>query len=67
MQYRAFEREFFPVHGKEILSEEDAQMFEQIAESTDDRVVFANRLAVLSDVDDVQHDHGDERYQNRQR
>ena len=57
------ERQLLSIHGKEILSEEFAQMFKQISEPTDYRIIAAYGMFGLSDVCYVHHEDTD---QNKQ-
>ena len=51
----AIERQLFPIHGKEVLAKELAQMGEQVTETANHRIVVADRIACLTHVDHVQH------------
>jgi hypothetical protein len=51
---RPVERQFFPVHRKEILTKELPQGHKHIAEPPDHRIVPADRIAGLGDVDHEQ-------------
>ncbi len=51
------EGQFFPVHGKKVLAEEFADVFEQITKAADDRVITTDGLLGLIAVDDVHHQH----------
>jgi hypothetical protein len=52
---RPVERHLFPVHGGEILAEEDAQMLQPVAQAPDDREIAADGVLGLGDIDEVEN------------
>ncbi len=51
----AVERQFLAVHRKEVLSEKFTKVGKDAAEPADDRIIPADRIMGLTDVDDEQN------------
>ena len=60
------ERHFVAVHCKKILSKENPDVLQQIAEPPNDRVVAANGVPRLGDIDDEEHHHDQRAQANRE-
>ena len=59
------EGQFLPVHGKEILTEKHAHVLKEVAETTNNGIVFADGLLGLRHIHDVHHYHCGKPYQDQ--
>ena len=55
----AIKRQFLSIHREKVLPKKDAKVLEDIPQSADHWVVFANGLGGLGHINDVQHGNGE--------